>query len=205
MGTDMGSVQSAYQGFAKQNYTMLDNLKLGYGGTASEMARLINDSGVLGDAVEVTADTLKDVPFDVVIDAIGTIQDEMGITGTTAAEASTTLQGSATTMQAAWSNLLTGMASGENMGMLISNLTDSIVTFIGNLVPVIADTVPRVVEGISQLVTNLAPMIPEILNTLLPSLIEGATSLLTSFVTILPDLLTILIDVLPQIVDAVMT
>ena len=81
MGTDMSAIQYAYQGFAKDNYTMLDNLKLGYGGTQSEMARLINDSGVLGDSVKVTADTVKDVPFSSIIDAIGVIQDNLGITG----------------------------------------------------------------------------------------------------------------------------
>src|SRR5699024_1953270 len=83
-GTNIESIQDAYQGFAKQNYTMLDNLKLGYGGTATEMARLINDSGVLGDTMEVTAETVNDVSFDKIIEAIHTVQDEMGITGTTA-------------------------------------------------------------------------------------------------------------------------
>ena len=84
MGTSMEMIQNAYQGFAKQNYTMLDNLKLGYGGTATEMARLINDSGVLGDTVEVTAETVNSVSFDKMIEAIHVIQDQMGITGTTA-------------------------------------------------------------------------------------------------------------------------
>ena len=93
MGSDMSSIQAAYQGFAKQNYTMLDNLKLGYGGTASEMARLVNESGVLGDSMEVTAETVKNVSFDQLIDAIGVVQDRMEITGTTAKEAASTLQG----------------------------------------------------------------------------------------------------------------
>lgn len=87
MGTSMESIQNAYQGFAKQNYTMLDNLKLGYGGTASEMARLINDSGVLGDTVKITAQDVNDVSFDKMIEAIHTVQVEMGMSGLTAEEA----------------------------------------------------------------------------------------------------------------------
>src|SRR5699024_1776428 len=90
-GTDIGSVQDAYQGFAKDNYTMLDNLKLGYGGTASEMARLINESGVLGDSMEVTAETVKDVPFHTMVEAIHEVQTEMGVTGTTMKEAEETV------------------------------------------------------------------------------------------------------------------
>ena len=94
MGTSLSSIQNAYQGFAKDNYTMLDNLKLGYGGTASEMARLLNDSGVLGDSIEVTAQTVKDVPFDKVIEGIHVIQQNIGITGTTTKEAMETISGS---------------------------------------------------------------------------------------------------------------
>ena len=94
MGTDMASIQYAYQGFAKQNYTMLDNLKLGYGGTQAEMARLINDSGVLGDTMQVTAQTVNQVSFDKIIEAIHVVQERIGITGTTAQEASETIQGS---------------------------------------------------------------------------------------------------------------
>lgn len=101
MGTDMSAIQYAYQGFAKDNYTMLDNLKLGYGGTQAEMARLINDSGVLGDSVKVTADTVKDVPFNYIIDAIQVIQDNLGLTGTTAKEAATTISGSMASVKAA--------------------------------------------------------------------------------------------------------
>ncbi len=102
MGTSMDMIQNAYQGFAKQNYTMLDNLKLGYGGTQAEMARLINESGVLGDSMTVTAETVNSVSFDKIIEAIHVIQDKMEITGTTAKEASTTIQGSISAMSAAW-------------------------------------------------------------------------------------------------------
>lgn len=107
MGTDIGSIQDAYQGFAKQNYTMLDNLKLGYGGTQSEMIRLINDSGVLGEKIE----SLDNVTFDQMIEAIHKIQDNLGITGTTAKEAGTTISGSWSSVQALFENILTKVGS----------------------------------------------------------------------------------------------
>ena len=107
MGTDIGSIQDAYQGFAKQNYTMLDNLKLGYGGTQSEMIRLINDSGVLGEKI----DSLDNVTFDQMIEAIHKVQDNLGITGTTAEEAGTTISGSWSSVQALFENILTKVGS----------------------------------------------------------------------------------------------
>lgn len=107
MGTDICSIQDAYQGFAKQNYTMLDNLKLGYGGTQSEMIRLINDSGVLGEKIE----SLDNVTFDQMIEAIHKIQDNLGITGTTALEAGTTISGSWSSVQALFENILTKVGS----------------------------------------------------------------------------------------------
>lgn len=107
MGTDIGSIQDAYQGFAKQNYTMLDNLKLGYGGTQSEMIRLINDSGVLGEKI----DSLDGVTFDQMIEAIHKVQDNLGITGTTAEEAGTTISGSWSSVQALFENILTKVGS----------------------------------------------------------------------------------------------
>lgn len=107
MGTDIGSIQDAYQGFAKQNYTMLDNLKLGYGGTQSEMIRLINDSGILGEKI----DSLDNVTFDQMIEAIHKVQDNLGITGTTALEAGTTISGSWSSVQALFENILTKVGS----------------------------------------------------------------------------------------------
>lgn len=219
MGTDMASIQNAYQGFAKQNYTMLDNLKLGYGGTASEMARLINDSGVLGDTMTVTADNVNSVSFDKMIEAIHTVQVEMGISGltaeqaaeavkngtmtqeealaamgTTAKEAATTIQGSIGMMKSAWANLLIGMADpSQDMGVLMNNLVDSAMAVAYNLVPRIADTLPRVVTGLSQLAQKLAPYIPPLIEQLLPSLIQGATSLLSEVVNNLPGILETLL------------
>lgn len=110
MGTAMGSIQYAYQGFAKQNYTMLDNLKLGYGGSQAEMARLINDSGVLNGQMVATAKNVKEIPFDKVIEAIHVIQTNLGITGTTAKEAESTIEGSLNKLKASWENALVEIA-----------------------------------------------------------------------------------------------
>lgn len=134
-GTDMASIQNAYQGFAKQNYTMLDNLKLGYGGTQAEMARLINDSGVLGGSITVTAETVKDVPFSDIITAIHTIQSNLGVTGTTAKEASETFSGSMGAMKASASNLLGHLSTGTgNLDEDFRSLADTTSTFGQNLI-----------------------------------------------------------------------
>lgn len=167
MGTAMESIQNAYQGFAKQNYTMLDNLKLGYGGTKEEMQRLLAD-----------AEKLSGVKYDLssyadVVEAIHVIQTEMGITGTTAEEASTTIQGSVASMKAAWANLMVGMADDtQNFDMLLSNFIESIGTVADNLLPRIG----IVIEGMGKLVAGLAPEIasalPTLTNELLPNLVE---------------------------------
>lgn len=167
MGTAMESIQDAYQGFAKQNYTMLDNLKLGYGGTKEEMQRLLAD-----------AEKLSGVKYDLssyadVVEAIHVIQTEMGITGTTAEEASTTIQGSVASMKAAWANLMVGMADDtQNFDMLLSNFIESIGTVADNLLPRIG----VVIEGMGKLVAGLAPEIasalPTLTNELLPNLVE---------------------------------
>ena len=167
MGTAMESIQYAYQGFAKQNYTMLDNLKLGYGGTKEEMQRLLAD-----------AEKLSGVKYDLssyadVVEAIHVIQTEMGITGTTAKEASTTIQGSVASMKAAWANLMVGMADDtQNFDLLLSNFIESIGTVADNLLPRIG----VVIEGMGKLVAGLAPEIasalPTLTNELLPNLVE---------------------------------
>lgn len=167
MGTAMESIQYAYQGFAKQNYTMLDNLKLGYGGTKEEMQRLLAD-----------AEKLSGVKYDLssyadVVEAIHVIQTEMGITGTTAKEASTTIQGSVASMKAAWANLMVGMADDtQNFDMLLSNFIESIGTVADNLLPRIG----IVIDGMGKLVAGLAPEIasalPTLTNELLPNLVE---------------------------------
>ena len=203
MGTDISRIQDAYQGFAKQNYEMLDNLKLGYGGTQAEMARLINDSGVLGDTMTVTAETVNQVSFDKIVEAIHVIQDEMGITGTTAKEASSTIQGSISSMRAAWDNFLTGMADPEqDFDALLGNLVDSVVTVGENLVPRIQMLLPRLAEGLTQLAQSILPYIPTTLQTLLPTLIDGAVSLISGFTAVLPELLTTALSTLPQLAGA---
>lgn len=136
MGTDIGMIRDAYQGFAKDNYDMLDNLKLGYGGTQAEMARLINDTGVMGDAFKATAKNVNEVPFDKMIEAIHQVQTEMGITGTTSKEAATTIEGSVNTMKAAWENWLTGLGDEDaDMGALTDQLVSSLDTVVKNVAP----------------------------------------------------------------------
>lgn len=199
MGSDMDSIMNAYQGFAKQNYTMLDNLKLGYGGTQAEMARLINDSGVLGDAFEVTAETVKDVSFDKIIEAIHVVQDQMGITGTTAKEASTTIQGSVASMQSAWQNLTTGLADeNANIDQLITNFIDSVGSVAENLLP----RVTVAIDGIIQLVEGLLPQLPPMIAEFLPVIIEGIMGLLNGVVEILPTIVDTIMEVIPQLITA---
>lgn len=162
MGTDMTMIQNAYNGFAKQNYTMLDNLKLGYGGTQSEMARLINDSGVLGDTVKVTAKTVKDVPFDKIIEAIHKTQQEIGITGTTTKEAEGTITGSTASMRASWENLLIGIADGkQDISPLLDNLVQQVIVAGKNMIP----RVKEIIKGMGELVVS-------VWNEVIPALAE---------------------------------
>lgn len=150
-GTSMDMIQYTYQGFAKQNYTMLDNLKLGYGGTASEMARLVNDSGVLGDSFEATAENINSVSFDKIIEAIHTIQERMNIAGTSSREASGTVEGSFNQMKAAAGNFLAALGGGGDADEAFKELATSAQTFMENLVPV----VQKVVDNILNIVSNI--------------------------------------------------
>lgn len=137
-GTNISDIQNAYQGFAKDNYTMLDNLKLGYGGTQEEMARLVNESGVMGDSFKATAKNVKDIPFDKLIQAIHVTQERMGITGTTAKEASETVAGSFESMKASAQNLVAGLGQkNADIKGLMQNLKDTIITFKNNIVRVL--------------------------------------------------------------------
>ena len=179
MGTDMASIQYAYQGFAKDNYTMLDNLKLGYGGTQAEMARLINDSGVLGDSIEVTAETVKDVPFDKIIEAIGVIQDDLGITGTTAKEAATTLSGSFASMQAAASNVLANLTLGRDLGPALDGLAQAVTTFLaGNLLPAVWNILSALPGALVTFITTLGPQLMTGLQSLVTQISSGITTTL---------------------------
>lgn len=192
MGSDMTLIQNAYQGFAKANYTMLDNLKLGYGGTQAEMQRLLED-----------AEKISGIKYDIssyadIVDAIHVIQTEMGITGTTAKEAASTIQGSFGMVKAAWQNLVTGLADpDQNLGTLVGNFTDSIVVAGNNLIPRIQELLPRIVEAISGLLGTISTQLPGILSSVLPSLIEGASNLVTGLMSALPEILTVLGDIAP--------
>lgn len=150
-GTDMSSIQYAYQGFAKGNFTMLDNLKLGYGGTQAEMARLINETGVLGEGMTVTAKTVKDVPFDAMVQAIHKVQSEMGVTGTTSKEAAETLSGSFGSMKAAAQNFLGNLTLGQDVTPALENLISTTVTFMGNLIPAVGN----ILTGLPAAVGNV--------------------------------------------------
>jgi len=219
MGTSIEMIQNAYQGFAKQNYTMLDNLKLGYGGTASEMARLINDSGVLGDTMTVTANTVNSVSFDKMIEAIHVVQENMGITGTSALEASKTVQGSINSMKSAWSDLVTGMANeNADVGVLIENFVDSAGTALENLIPVIFSAMENIAGVIDKITPMITEKLPALIQTLAPTFINVVmqiaialvqslptvlTTLLQGFLNALPALISAIVDAIPQIIIAI--
>lgn len=180
MGTDMASIEAAYKGFAKQNYTMLDNLKLGYGGTRKEMQRLLKDASKL-TGKKYNINNLKDV-----YEAIHAIQEELGITGTTAKEAETTIQGSFEMMKASWENLKIAMADPNgDIGAALGNVVESVKIFAGNVIPVVSQTI----KGISSAIKELAPVLAEELPTLLSD--------------ILPDLVSAAVDLVGGIADAI--
>lgn len=146
MGTDIEMIQNAYQGFAKQNFTMLDNLKLGYGGTKEEMQRLLDKANEINERQGVITDYQID-NFADIVEAIHVVQDEMGITGTTAAEASDTISGSMASAKAAWTNLLIGIADGtQDTDVLVSNFVDSVCTVAENLLPRIGQVLKSLVK-----------------------------------------------------------
>lgn len=215
MGTSMESIQNAYQGFAKQNYTMLDNLKLGYGGTKEEMQRLLED-----------AEKLSGQKFDLssyadIVDAIHVVQTEMGITGTTAKEAATTIQGSVNMTKAAWQNLVVGIADDtQDFDGLVNNFVESVTTAGNNILP----RVEIALKGVGTLVEKLAPIIaktvPNIVSTTLPSMIKAGTSMIRAlldgllkavpelipcFKDIINQLIEVIVDNLPLIIEAAVT
>ena len=188
MGTDISSIQNAYQGFAKQNYTMLDNLKLGYGGTQSEMARLINDSGVLGDSIKVNEKTVNSVSFDKMIEAIHKVQTDLNITGTTSKEAATTVSGSLGSVKAAWANLMAGMGDkNADLKNLIKEMVSTVKTFAKNILPVIKQALSGVTTLISELAPDIAAELPQLVSDLLPQLIEAGTQIFQALVKGISD------------------
>ena len=215
MGTDMSMIQSAYQGFAKQNYTMLDNLKLGYGGTKTEMQRLLKD------AEKLTGKKFDISNFADITEAIHAIQTEMGITGTTAKEASTTIQGSINSMKGAWNNLLTAMSQ-ETVDLegVMVQFTDSVATVGENILPVIELAIEGIAEVVEKILPYVIERIPTIINDVLPqilqsginivkSLLDGITQNMSTIVEgatqIIMTLATAIMDMLPQILQAGIT
>lgn len=173
-GTDMQSIQNAYQGFAKQNYTMLDNLKLSYGGTKSEMERLLADAQKIS-GVKYDIANLSDV-----YNAIHVIQTELDVTGTTAKESATTISGSMASMKAAFDNFLNGSGSPEQ-------LSNSITTFISNVSNVILKLAPSILSGLSTLFQNLVPQIGKLIMNMLPQLFTSAQELITSLLKLISE------------------
>lgn len=208
-GGDISTLQSAFQAFAKQNYTLLDNLKLGYGGTKAEMERLIADANEyaksIGQAGDLSIDSFGDI-----VEAIDLVQQKQGIAGTTAKEAATTISGSIGMVKAAWQNLLVAFADKDaDLGQYFSALSSSAETAFMNILPV----AEQALMGIGDVVANLAPVIgerfPELVSNILPNLLSAVTSLITSLSAAFPSLIGPLLDgiiaALPQLIESGIT
>lgn len=198
MGTDIESIQQTYQSLMRGNYAMLDNLKLGYGGTKSELERLV------ADAEKLTGQALDPSKFSDVITAIHAVQENLGITGTTAEEAATTIEGSAGMMKAAWSNLLTGIADeNADLGTLINNFASSVGTAAENIIPRITQILSGLGSAISQIAPIIAQQLPGVISSVLPSMISAGVQLLVGLATGLISAIPQLISSIPQIVTEV--
>lgn len=189
-GTSMESIQFAYQGFAKQNYTMLDNLKLGYGGTKTEMERLLKDAQKL-TGVKYDINNLSDV-----YTAIHVIQEELGVTGTTAKEASSTLQGSFASMKAAFDNFLNGSGSTED-------LADTVTNVLTNVSDAIVKLAPNILSGIVTLVEKLLPQVAKILVDLVPQLLDAVSNMIDSLLNMVTQDLSGLQETLTLLVNKI--
>lgn len=205
MGSSVQSVQDAYRGFSKQNYTMLDNLKIGYGGTKTEMQRLLADADALnakqGIYTKYSIDSFSDI-----VQAIHVVQTEMGITGTTADEAASTIQGSTASMKSAWENLLTGIADPEqDFQALVDNLVDSVITAGNNIIPRIKEIVPTLIDGLSEIVTQLAPYVSSVIMELEPTVEEGLQALFGGLSSVASELQPIVADVFSFLGDAIVS
>ena len=208
MGTNIGMIQNAYQGFAKQNYTMLDNLKLGYGGTQEEMKRLISDASKLTDVQEelgLTVDA-NSMSFGNIVNAISVVQKKMGIMGTTAEEADKTISGSFNSMKSAWTNLLTGLANGNaDVGKLLNTFVKSIQTFGKNLLPTVKVLIDNVVGLIKEFAPKIIQELPKLFNDIIPSLLSNASNLmntlLNALISKLPDMIVTATELLLGFLD----
>lgn len=209
-GTDMSSIQYAYQGFAKQNYTMLDNLKLGYGGTKEEMQRLIADASTMTDSMEelgVTVDA-NDMSFANIANAISVVQKHMGIMGTTTKEASGTIEGSTGSMKSAWQNMLTGMADeNANFETLAKNFIGTLITedgkggAIGTIVPRIATVITGMSSAISETLPTLIQSVVPVIQENLPIIMGAVQSALETILGVLPQIIPAISNLIPQIVS----
>ena len=206
-GTDIQSIMNAYQGFSKQNYTMLDNLKLGYGGTKSEVERLIRDAEKLDSTFSVTHKKTKQGQDEIVygyadvVEAIHIVQGEMNITGTTAKEAATTIQGTAGSLKGAWENLIIGLGNANaDLGPLIDNVVQSALQMVNNIKPIAL----QAVKGIASLIEGFAPVLaeelPKLVNEVLPSLSNAIVLLIDAAANTLPSLIEVL---LPPLLSAI--
>jgi phage-related protein len=199
-GTDMTAVQNAFQGFSKQNYTMLDNLKLGYGGTKSEMERLIADANTyaasIGQASDLSIDSFADI-----VQAIELVQKKQNIAGTTAKEAASTLQGSFEMTKSAWTNLVAGLANPDaDMGKLVTNFVESAQAALSNLLPVIKTGLQGVGRMAAELLPEIFKMIPDLLDDILPGLLDTIDTVVTEVFPVLTD---VIVKNLPMIITTV--
>lgn len=198
MGSSMESIQAAYQGFAKQNYTMLDNLKLGYGGTKTEMERLLADATALS-GVEYDINSLSDV-----YEAIHVIQGELDITGTTAKEASTTISGSVASMKSAWQNLLVGIADDNaDFEVLVGNFVDSVVTTGQNIIPRVQSILGGLGKLIQEGADKLVPIVIDTIITSLPQIVESGINLVVTLISGLISAIPQLVRSIPQLIKAI--
>ena len=209
MGTSMQDIQNAYQGFAKQNYTMLDNLKLGYGGTQAEMQRLIKDASQMTDVqneLGVTVDA-SSMSFGNIVNAISVMQTHLNIAGTTAKEASTTVEGSVNGMKAAWANLLTNMSIGDGLGDSMNQFVDSVKTVVSNVLPVVEEAITGIGDLAYGFVTDVLPDIladiPDMVSGLSSTLMDTVNALVTAVFTALPSMMDTLGQIVPDIAQMI--
>jgi len=203
MGTSMEAIQNAYQGFAKQNYTMLDNLKLGYGGTKTEMERLLADAQKL-TGIEYNIDNLSDV-----YSAIHVIQEEMGITGATANEAATTFSGSLASMKAAFSDLMANLATGRDIGPSLTALGETIFTFVqNNLLPMVGNifsALPETLSSVLSMAIQGLNLIADNADTLVQMGIDLVTGIGSAIITALPYLAEAAVNIVTSLGQAILT
>lgn len=205
-GSDIGAVTNAFMGFSKQNFTMLDNLKLGYGGTKTEMERLIADASKMTDVQKELNLTVKDgdMSFSNIVAAIQVMQENMGIAGTTLKEAEGTISGSLEMVKASWGNFVSELAMGSgDLPDAIEALVESATSLFKNVTPVIETALSSIGLAIEEIAPVIGERLPPMIESLMPSLVSAVESLLSSLGSALPGLLESLISMLPGLLDTV--